>query len=104
LRRRGIEPTPAPQAEVPVSPESPAAAPRRMTADDRAHAYELLEQAARMLLQTDPHSPAPYLVQRAIEWGRLSTSELYQELFIRKGGQLSIFELLGLETPQAQAE
>lgn len=104
LRRRGIEPAPAPRPVVEPAEMSLPAQPRPVAADERARAYELLEQAARMLLQTDPHSPAPYLVQRAIEWGRLSTSELYQELFIRKGGQLNIFELLGLEAPQAPAE
>lgn len=70
---------------------------------DRVRAYALLEQATQVLLQIDPHSPTPYLVQRAIEWGRLNTAELYQEVFIRLGGQINIFELLGLETPQIQA-
>lgn len=70
-------------------------------ANARAQAYALLEQAASTLLQTDPHSPTPYLVQRAVQWGRLSTAELYQEVFIRMGGQLNIFELLGLQVPTA---
>ncbi len=78
----------------------PAASPMAITPShtvDRAQAYALLEQAANTLLLTDPHSPAPYLVQRAVQWGRLSTAELYQEVFIRMGGQLNIFELLGLQ-------
>lgn len=106
LRRRGIDPQPAPVAQQPDLPATALTAPvaRAAGAAERAHAYEMLEQAMRILLQSDPHSPAPYLVQRAIEWGRLSTSELYRELFIRKGGQMNIFELLGLEVPQAQAE
>ena len=73
-------------------------------AGDRAQAYALLEQAVQTLLVTDPHSPAPYLVRRAVEWGRLSTSDLYKEVFIRMGGQINIFELLGLEVPEAQTE
>jgi type VI secretion system protein ImpA len=36
-------------------------------------------------------------VRRATEWGSLNTVELYQELFLRLGGQLNIFEMLGLE-------
>lgn len=81
---------------------APAAAP--VCANDRAQAYALLEQAVQTLLLTDPHSPAPYLVRRAVEWGRLSTSDLYKEVFIRMGGQINIFELLGLEVPEAQTE
>ncbi len=68
-------------------------------ADPRAQAYALLEQALQTLLRVDPHSPAPYLVQRAVQWGRMSTAELYQEVFVTRGGQLNIFELLGLQTP-----
>lgn len=74
--------------------------PRAM--DDRRQVYAMLEQLADALLKMDPHSPAPYLIQRAIEWGRLNTAELYKEVFIRLGGQLNIFELLGLQTPAEQ--
>jgi hypothetical protein len=38
----------------------------------------------------------PYVVQRAIAWGSLNTAELYMELFVRTGGQINIFELLGI--------
>jgi type VI secretion system protein ImpA len=69
---------------------------------DRQQAYAQLEQLAEALLLMDPHSPAPYLVRRAIEWGRLNTAELYHEVFIKLGGQLNIFELLGLESQTAQ--
>lgn len=114
LNRRGLLAQPAlgaaaaqePQpglAAVPLGVSAPPT-PTGNTAADRAQAYALLEQAAQTLLHTDPHSPAPYLVQRAIQWGRLSTSELYKEVFIRMGGQLNIFELLGLDVPTAQAE
>lgn len=64
---------------------------------DRADAYARLTEAAEFLMQIEPHSPAPYLVVRAIEWGRMNTAELYQELFLRLGGQLNIFHMLGLE-------
>lgn len=111
LQRRGW-PTSAPSLLGDATP--PAAAPITASvtgapadplngADARAQAYALLEQAANTLLRTDPHSPTPYLVQRAVQWGRLSTAELYQEVFIRTGGQLNIFELLGLQVPAADA-
>lgn len=106
LRRRG-EPAQVPEEDAPpteavaqlASPPAPAGEPG---AGERARAYAMLEQAAQMLRQTDPHSPVPYLVERAVQWGRLSTSELYQEVFIRMGGQINIFELLGLQPPAEQ--
>ncbi len=65
--------------------------------DSREKAYHQLAQAAEYLKQDDPHSPVPYLVFKAINWGQLDTAELYQELFVEYQGQLNIFEILGLE-------
>ncbi len=64
---------------------------------NRQQAYQQLMQAAEYLAQDDPHSPVPYLVFKAVEWGQLNTAELYQQLFVQQQGQLNIFELLGLE-------
>ncbi|WP_258898281.1 hypothetical protein [Burkholderia glumae] len=50
-------------------------------------------------MRQEPHSPVPYLVRRATLWGRMNTAELYQELFLRLGGQLNIFEMVGIENP-----
>ena len=66
---------------------------------DREDAYRRLSEAAEYLLVVEPHSPAPYLVRRAIEWGAKTTPELYQELFLQAQGQLNIFDLLGLNLP-----
>lgn len=109
LHRRGLLAEVAPPAMPAALPAPAPDAPRvpmpvAAGAGDRAQAYALLEQAVQTLLVTDPHSPAPYLVRRAVEWGRLSTSDLYKEVFIRMGGQINIFELLGLEVPEAQTE
>lgn len=69
---------------------------------DRADAYARLAETAEFLMRLEPHSPVPYLVRRATEWGSLNTVELYQELFLRLGGQLNIFEMLGLESTSQQ--
>jgi type VI secretion system protein ImpA len=69
----------------------------------RQQAYALLGQAAECLLQTDPHSPVPYLVRQAIAWGRMDTSALYEELFLKQGGQINVFQLLGLKPSDAPA-
>ncbi len=64
---------------------------------DRAQAYAILGQVADYLMRIEPHSPVPYLVRRATEWGALNTAQLYEELFLKLNGQLSIFEMLGIE-------
>ncbi len=69
---------------------------------DRASAYARLTEVAEYLMRTEPHSPTPYLLRRAIAWGNLNTAELYHELFVKFGGQLSIFELLGLVDTSAK--
>ncbi|WDE09380.1 type VI secretion system protein TssA [Thalassomonas haliotis] len=63
---------------------------------DRSDAFICLRKAAEFLMQDDPHSPVPYLVYTACEWGEKSAPDLYQELFLAKGGQLNIFEIMGL--------
>ncbi|WP_432453206.1 MULTISPECIES: type VI secretion system protein TssA [unclassified Agarivorans] len=64
---------------------------------DRADAFVMLRRAAEFLMEDDPHSPVPYLVYTACNWGEMSAPDLYQQLFLQKGGQLNIFELMGLE-------
>jgi type VI secretion system ImpA family protein len=63
----------------------------------REEAYLRLSEAAEYLARTEPHSPAPYLVRRAVAWGSLSLSELLPEL-VRGDSELAeIFRLLRLE-------
>ena len=95
LHRRGVHP------DAPAEPEAAPAPARSSTLSARDQAYIQLAEAADFLLRLEPHSPVPYLVQRAISWGQLNTVELYQELFLKFNGQISIFELLGLgsQTP-----
>ena len=69
---------------------------------DRQRAYAQLAEAAEYLLRDDPHSPVPHLVYKAIEWGRLSTPDLYHEIFIRHEGNLNIFDVLGIDRTKAK--
>jgi type VI secretion system protein ImpA len=60
----------------------------------RAEAYQRLAEAADFLARTEPHSPVPHLVRRAVAWGGLSLQDLLPEL-IRDNGQLAeIYRLL----------
>ncbi len=66
----------------------------------RADAYHRLAVIADYLAAREPHSPVPYLILRAVEWGNMNTAELYHEVFMKFGGQLNVFELLGLDPEQ----
>jgi type VI secretion system ImpA family protein len=59
----------------------------------RADAYRRLSEAADYLLRTEPHSPTPYLVKRAVEWGTMSLPELLQQI-VRNEGELDEIDRL----------
>ena len=46
----------------------------------RAEIYDQLLEAAGVLQSMEPHSPIPYLIQRAVELGRLPFPELVTRL------------------------
>ena len=71
---------------------------------DRREVYAALADIAQALETIEPHSPVPYLIRRAVAWGGLNTAQLYSEVFVRCGGQINIFELLGLGDPAAGHE
>ncbi len=71
---------------------------------DRRQVYAALAEIAHALEVIEPHSPVPYLIRRAVAWGGLNTAQLYSEVFVRCGGQINIFELLGLGDPVAGQE
>lgn len=100
LLRRGIDterlhmPGPAPGAEnAPQEPPRPATeedAPMPIDAapipaangriSSRDEAYRVLEAVAGYLERTEPHSPVPLLVRRAISWGAMPLPQLLAEL------------------------
>ena len=60
---------------------------------NRADAYRRLSEAADYLLRTEPHSPTPYLVKRAVEWGTMTLPELLQQI-VRNEGELNEIDRL----------
>jgi type VI secretion system protein ImpA len=80
LHDRGIE-----LAQVEISPRSTEASPLHAAATaagsidrglrtnplNREEAFQLLTGVAAFFKQTEPHSPVPYLVERAIKWGNM---------------------------------
>ncbi|MDB5871610.1 MAG: hypothetical protein JWQ07_1052 [Ramlibacter sp.] len=65
----------------------------------RQEAYRMLEVAAAYLQRTEPHSPTPYLVKRAVTWGQMSLADLMQEILREEGDLTRYFSLLGLTPP-----
>lgn len=63
----------------------------------KEHAYAALEAIAAYLQATSPHDPAPYLVQRAVELGKMAFPELVQEITESAGSMERFFELLGID-------
>ncbi|QRK05082.1 type VI secretion system protein TssA [Archangium violaceum] len=63
----------------------------------RKEAYLLLGHAADYLLRTEPHSPVPYLVKRAMAWGQLSLDKLLEELVPDSSSVEALHTLLGMK-------
>lgn len=64
----------------------------------REEAFRWLRAASDYLVETEPHSPVPYLVRRAVAWGGLSLQALMIE-FQRSGYDLgTLYGLLGFDT------
>lgn len=54
---------------------------------NRENAYRKLVDIAHFLSGIEPHSPVPYLIWRAISWGRMPFDELMNEL-IKNNGEM----------------
>jgi type VI secretion system protein ImpA len=65
--------------------------------ESRAHAYQLVELAARYLAEHEPHSPTPFLLKRAVAWGQMSLPELMREVVRTDGDMSRFFALLEVE-------
>lgn len=62
----------------------------------RADAYYRLAEAAEYLMRTEPHSPVPYLVKRAVQWGNMSLAQLLYEFVGNAEDLVAIQRLLGM--------
>lgn len=63
----------------------------------RQEAFNRLEEIANYLRQVEPHSPVSYLVQRAVNWGRMPFEDLLQELLKDTTVRAQVGELLGIK-------
>lgn len=63
----------------------------------REHAYHALEAIADYLGRIEPHSPTPYLIRRAVNWGRMPLPELMAEIMREEGDLNRILNIIGLK-------
>ena len=65
---------------------------------ERQQALQQLSGIAAFFEQTEPHSPLPFLLRRAVNWGNLSLPELLQEMISSEDARTSVFKLTGIKT------
>lgn len=70
--------------------------PQQLKITTREEAYVLLKIVMDFLMKTEPHSPAPYLIRRAISWGNKTLEDLFQELLEETGDLNQLLSLLGI--------
>ena len=66
---------------------------------DREQAYAALMSIASYLQRIEPHSPTPYLIQRAVELGQQSLPDMIRDVSASAGSLDKFFELLGITPP-----
>jgi type VI secretion system protein ImpA len=93
LDGKGAAVTAAPDEAIAGEPEPRAPRPIQ----SRAEAYQRLIEGADYLMRTEPHSPTPYLVKRAVAWGDLPLAKLLRELVNTPQDLKAIFALLGIK-------
>lgn len=85
-------PTSAPAGTpVAVAPSGPV-----VSRDD---AYRKLREVAEYLRKTEPHSPVPPLIDRAIRWGNMTFENLFDDVVKNQDVRNQTKEMLGLEDP-----
>lgn len=103
MRNRGIgdDPADGPEAvEATAAPENGSAAATGPL-KSRADAFRRLEEVAEFLRRTEPQSPVPYLIERAVAWGQMPFDQLLREMIKDTSTRGQVVELLGIkDAPQ----
>lgn len=85
-----------PEATQPVMQEAIPAVSDAITFAHREQAYRVLRQVADYLARTEPHSPVPYLLYRAFDWGNMPLPELLSELINSDESARRLWRQLGV--------
>src|SRR5262249_8141478 len=70
----------------------------------RDAALDRLREVADFFRRTEPHSPVPYLIQRAINWSRMSFQELLIELVKDENSRMEISSTLGIRPGEGNGQ
>ncbi len=117
LKDRGVEinpapaqPTAEPVAETADQPaagpamtitvKDTASAPLRTTPLTRDEAFTMLAGVAQFFKQTEPQSPVPYLIERAIKWGNMPLEGWLSDVIKDNNVVDSIRDVLGTKEPK----
>jgi len=115
LKERGVELATAPgpsepeqapgaDAAAPVATRAPerrsSEGPMRTTPLNREEAFALLQGVAQFFKQTEPHSPVPYLVERAIKWGNMPLESWLNDVIKDSSVVDGIRDVLGTLQPR----
>jgi len=92
----GAENGAAPAAGAPTAAVGPIA--------DREQAFKTLNQIADFFRRTEPHSPIPYLLERAVRWGRTPLPELLAELIPDQNARNMFNSLTGVDPTDPQKD
>lgn len=71
---------------------------------NRQQALSQLKQIADFFRSTEPHSPIPYLLARAIHWGNLPLPALLKELITDDTARDNTYHLTGIATEKMSTE
>jgi len=83
---------------VPESPVATAVVGSPGSISSRDEAYRRLREVAEYLRRTEPHSPVPPLLDRAVRWGNMTFEKLFEDVVKNKDAQTQTRDLLGLES------
>ncbi len=98
------ETTEGEEAEEASQPTNGASTGSRGPISSREDAFKRLAEVAAYLRRTEPQSPVPLLIDRAITWGRLPFDQLLQELVKDTSVRGQVGELLGIRSPDGESE
>jgi type VI secretion system protein ImpA len=87
----------APAAVAPPSIPLVAVLPAGGNWRNRAEAYATLAALADYLSAVEPHSPTPFLIRRAVNWGSMSLPEVIAEIIREEGDVSRLFNVLGIK-------
>jgi type VI secretion system protein ImpA len=63
---------------------------------DRQQILATITKAAAFFRATEPHSPLPYLLERAVKWGAMNLPELLHELIADDAAKIQVCNLTGI--------